>query len=103
MVPFNHLRNSRADDGLAYWVSSGFRAVGGVGVSGTASFRADGVEGRALSLAQTVYPSSRSSYTISAQIASENLKRLGSDSQVGIEVVFEYEDGTTDTRFIDLY
>lgn len=103
MVPFNHLRNSRADDGLAYWTSSGFRAVGGVGVSGTASFRADGVAGRALSLSQTVYPSSRSSYTISAQIATENLQKQGEDSQVGIEVVLEYEDGTTDTRFIDLF
>ncbi len=103
MVPFNHLRNSRADDGLAYWVSSGFKAVGGIGVSGTASFRADGVEGRTLSLSQTVYPSSRSSYTISAQIASENLKKLSEDSQAGIEVIFEYEDGTTETRFIDLY
>jgi hypothetical protein len=24
MVPFNHLRNSRADDGFAYWQNSGF-------------------------------------------------------------------------------
>lgn len=102
MVPFNHLRNSRADDGLAYWTSSGFRAVGGIGVSGTASFRADGVADRTLSLSQTVYPSSRSKYTLSAQIATENLQKLGNDSQVGIEVIFEYEDGTTDTRFIDL-
>lgn len=103
MVPFNHLRNSRADDGLAYWTSSGFRAVGGVGVSGTASFRADGVAGSTLSLAQTVYPSSRSSYTLSAQIATDGLQKLGGDSQIGIEIVFEYEDGTTDTRFIDLF
>jgi len=103
MVPFNHLRNSRADDGLAYWTSSGFQAVGGIGVSGTASFRADGVAGRALSLSQTVYPSSRSAYTISAQIATENLQKLSEDSQVGIEIEFEYEDGTTETRFIDLY
>lgn len=102
MVPFNHLRNSRADDGLAYWTSSGFRAVGGIGVSGTASFRADGVEGRKLSLSQTVYPSSRSHYTISAQVATDNLHKLGGDSQVGIEIEFEYEDGTTETRFIDL-
>ena len=27
----------------------------------------------------------------------------GANGQVGIEVVFEYEDGTTKTRFIDLY
>ena len=103
LVPFNHLRNSRADDGLAYWVSSGFEADGENGASGTASFKAVGVAGRTLSLAQTVYPSNRSSYTLSAQIASENLKKLSADAQVGIEVVIEYEDGSTETRFIDLY
>lgn len=42
------------------------------------------------------------SNTISAQIGSENLKK-GTNGQVGIEVVFEYEDGTTETRFIDLF
>lgn len=103
LVPFNHLRNSRADDGLAYWVSSGFEADGENGASGTASFKAVGVEGMTLSLAQTVYPSNRSSYTLSAQIASEDLEKLSDDSQVGIEVVIEYEDGSTETRFIDLY
>ena len=103
LVPFNHLRNSRADDGLAYWVSSGFEADGTTGASGTASFKADGAAGMTKSLSQTVYPANRDSYTISAQIASENLQKLGSNSQVGIEIVLEYEDGSTETRFIDLY
>ena len=103
LVPFNHLRNSRADDGLAYWVSSGFEADGENGASGTASFKAEGVAGMTKSLAQTVYPSNRSSYTLSAQIASENLEKLSDYAQVGIEVVIEYEDGSTETRFIDLY
>lgn len=103
LVPFNHLRNSRADDGLAYWVSSGFEADGENGASGTASFKAEGVAGMTKSLYQTVYPSNRSSYTLSAQIASEDLKKLSDDAQVGIEVVIEYEDGSTETRFIDLY
>lgn len=103
LVPFNHLRNSRADDGLAYWVSSGFEADGENGASGTASFKAEGVAGMTKSLYQTVYPSNRSSYTLSAQIASENLEKLSDDAQVGIEVVIEYEDGSTETRFIDLY
>ena len=40
---------------------------------------------------------------ISAQVASENLKKLGGNAQVGIEVILEYEDGSTETRFIDLY
>jgi phage minor structural protein len=103
LVPFNHLRNSRADDGLAYWVSSGFEADGENGASGTASFKADGVAGMTKNLSQTVYPSNRSSYTLSAQVASEDLKKLSDDAQVGIEVVIEYEDGSTETRFIDLY
>ena len=103
LVPFNHLRNSRADDGLAYWVSSGFEADSENGASGTASFKAVGVAGMTKSLAQTVYPSNRSSYTLSAQVASEDLEKLGDDAQVGIEVVIEYEDGSTETRFIDLY
>lgn len=108
MVPFNHLRNSRADDGFAYWINSGFEVdtenVGSSGgsVSGTASFKAEGVLGMTKSMSQTVYPASRRSYTLSAQIGSENLQK-GPNGQVGIEVVFEFEDGTTETRFIDLY
>lgn len=103
LVPFNLLRNSRADDELAYWTSSGFEADGENGASGTASFKAEGVSGMTKSLSQTVYPANRDSYTLSAQIASENLTKLSDSSQVGIEVVIEYEDGTTETRFIDLY
>ena len=103
LVPFNLLRNSRADDGLAYWVSSGFEADGENGASGTASFKAEGVAGMTKSLSQTVYPANRSSYTLSAQIGSENLEKLSDDAQVGIEVVIEYEDGSTESRFIDLY
>lgn len=101
MVPFNHLRNSRADDGFAYWQNSGFEVDTQNGASGTASFKAVGVSGTK-SMAQTVYPANRRNYTISAQIGSENLQK-GTNGQVGIEVVFEYEDGTTETRFIDLF
>jgi phage minor structural protein len=99
MVPFNLLRNSRADDGMAYWINSGFEVDGDNGVSGSTSFKAMGVANMTKSMAQTIYPANRSSYTLSAQIASENLEKLSSNSQVGIEV----EDGTTETRFIDLY
>ncbi|MGI6121367.1 MAG: phage tail spike protein [Saccharofermentanales bacterium] len=102
MVPFNHLCNSRADDGFAYWQNSGFEVDTENGVTGTASFKAVGVSGMTKSMAQTVYPSSRRSYTISAQIGSEDLQK-GANGQVGIEVVFEYEDGSTETRFIDLF
>ena len=103
LVPFNLLRNSRADDGLAYWVSSGFEADGESGASGTASFKAEGAAGMTKSLSQAVYPANRDSYTISAQVASENLKKLGDNSQVGIQIVLEYGDGSTETRFIDLF
>jgi len=102
MVPFNHLRNSRADDGFAYWQNSGFEVDTVNGVTGTASFKAVGVPGMTKSMAQTVYPASRRSYTISAQIGSEGLEK-GANGQVGIEVAFEYEDGSTETRFIDLF
>lgn len=102
LVPFNHLRNSRGDSGLSYWVNSGFEVDATNGVSGTASFKAEGEAGMTKSMMQTVYPANRSSYTFSAQIASENLEK-GAAGQVGIEVVFEYEDGTTETRFIDLF
>ncbi len=101
MVPFNHLRNSRADDGFAYWQNSGFEVDPQNGVSGTASFKAVGVPGTK-SMAQTIYPANRRNYTISAQIGSENLQK-GANGQVGIEVVFEYEDGTIETRMIDLF
>ena len=102
MVPFNHLRNSRADSGFAYWQNSGFEVDGENGVSGTASFKAVGVSGVTKSMAQTVTPANRGSYTISAQIGSENLVK-GVGGQVGIELVFEYDDGSTETRFIDLF
>ena len=102
LVPFNHLRNSRGDSGLSYWVNSGFEVDATNGVSGTASFKAEGEAGMTKSMMQTIYPANRSSYTFSAQIASENLEK-GAAGQVGIEVVFEYEDGTTETRFIDLF
>ncbi len=82
-------------------MSSGFKADGENDASDTASFKAEGVDGMTKSMAQTVYPANRSSYTLSAQVASQNLEKLGDNSQVGIEVEIEYEDGTTETRFID--
>jgi hypothetical protein len=101
LVPFNHLKNSRADSGLSYWENSGFEVDTENGVSGTASFKCEGALGTTKSLTQTVTPANRDSYTFSCQIASEDLT-MGDDGQVGVEVTFEYEDGTTETRFIDL-
>ena len=101
LVPFNHLRNSRADSGFSYWENSGFEIDTENGVSGTASFKCEGALDATKSLAQTVTPANRDSYTISCQIASDDLK-AGENGQVGIEVMIEYEDGTTETRFVDL-
>jgi phage minor structural protein len=101
MVPFNHLMNSRADDGFDYWVNSGFTIDPSNGMTGAASFKASGNGSAALSMYQTVQPANRRSYTISAEIASENLQK-GNDGQVGFELTFTYADGTTETRFIDL-
>ena len=72
------------------------------GVSGDASFKADGVLGMTKSLSQTVFPANRKNYTLSAQIASENLTK-GPNGQVGIEVLIKYEDGTSETRIIELF
>ena len=101
LVPFNHLKNSRADSGFSYWENSGFEIDTENGVSGTASFKCEGALDTTKSLTQTVTPANRDSYTISCQIASDDLK-AGENGQVGIEVTIEYEDGTTETRFVDL-
>nr|DAF88972.1 MAG TPA: tail protein [Siphoviridae sp. ctSA812] len=100
-VPFNHLKNSRADSNFSYWTNSGFEVDGDNGVTGTASFKCEGAYNTTKYMEQTVTPSNRDSYTFSAQIATENLS-LGSSGQVGVEIVIEYEDGSTETRMIDL-
>jgi len=102
LVPFNLLRNSRADSGFAYWQNSGFEIDTDNGVTSTSSFKATGGLGQTKSLAQTVYPANRRNYTISAQIGSEDLHK-GPNGQVGIELVFQFEDGSEERRFIDLY
>jgi phage minor structural protein len=102
LVPFNYLRNSRADDNFAYWQNSGFEVDTANGVTGTASFKAVGVSGATKSMSQTVTPANRSNYTLSAQIGSDNLVK-GTNGQVGIEIVFTFDSGETETRFIDLF
>ena len=101
MVPFNHLRNSRADNDMAYWENCGFEVDTTKGNSGSASFKCTGVAGRTLSMAQTVTPANRDCYTFSAEISTNELIK-GDAGQVGVEITIEYEDGTTETRFVDL-
>lgn len=102
LVVNNHLMNSRADDGFSYWQNSGFDVDGENGASGNASFKCVGALNTTKTLSQEVYPATRSSYTVSASIATENLKK-GANGRVGIELVIEYEDGSEETRFVELY
>lgn len=101
MVPFNHLRNSRADNDFAYWENCGFEVDTTAGCSGTAAFKCTGIAGKTLSISQTVVPANRDCYTFSAEISSNDLIK-GENGQVGVEIILEYEDGTTETKFIDL-
>ena len=102
LVVNNHLLNSRADDGFSYWQNSGFDVDGENGASGNASFKCVGALNTTKTLSQEVYPATRSSYTVSASIATENLKK-GANGRVGIELIIEYEDGSEETRFVELY
>lgn len=102
LVVNNHLLNSRADDGFSYWQNSGFDVDGENGASGNASFKCVGALNTTKTLSQEVYPATRSSYIVSASIATENLKK-GANGRVGIELVIEYEDGSEETRFVELY
>lgn len=102
LVVNNHLLNSRADDGFSYWQNSGFEVDGENGASGNASFKCVGALNTTKTLSQEVYPATRSSYTVSASIATENLKK-GANGRVGIELIIEYEDGSEETRFVELY
>lgn len=98
---FNLLLNSRADYGFNYWLNRGFEIDNTVGVTGKASFKCVGEIGVEKTLEQIVDVSNRDSYAISAQVEIKDLVK-GDNSEVGFEVVYEYEDGTTDTQFISI-
>jgi len=103
MMIFNYLQNSRADSGLNYWTPSGNIYVDSLnGVSNHNSFKiVGGGAGTKQELNQTVYPSTRDNYTFSAYIAAEDLVKH-QDAKVGIKVVVNYEDGTSEEQFIEL-
>lgn len=98
---FNYLLNSRADDGMAYWQSSGWGIDANSGSSGGASFRTTGELGRSKEINQTVYPSNHDAYAISFQ-AQANSVQVAEGGRVGVEVTVVYEDGTEDIKFIPL-
>lgn len=101
LMVFNHLLNSRADDGFAYWVNDGWEIDSTRGFSGPASFRAVGALGVSKTLTQTVWPAHRENYVISLRALLENV-RLGAQGRVGVEVVVRYTDETTETHFVSL-
>ena len=102
MVPFNHLKNSRADDGFAHWANNGFVVDTENGASGSACFKAAGVLNGAKSLSQTVYPATRDNYTFSAKVAADNIE-LGDGGAVTLEIEITYDDGSVESKEYDLY
>ncbi|MDD2394214.1 MAG: phage tail protein [Sphaerochaeta sp.] len=102
MVPFNHLKNSRADDGFAHWLNNGFVVDTESGASGSNSFKASGVLNGTKSLSQIVYPATRDNYTFSAKVAADNIE-LGADGAVTLEIEVTYDDGSVESKEYDLY
>lgn len=101
LMVFNHLLNTRADDGFAYWVNDGWEIDSTRGFSGPASFRAVGQLGVSKTLLQTIWPAHRENYVISLRGMMENVV-LGPLGKVGVEVVLHYTDGTSETHFVAL-
>lgn len=101
LMVFNHLLNSRADDGFSYWVNDGWGIDNTRGFSGPASFRAVGQPGVSRTLTQTVWPAHRENYVVSLRAQTENIL-LRAGGRVGVEVVVHYTDGTSETHFVSL-
>ena len=101
LMVFNHLLNSRADDGFAYWTNDGWMIDNTRGFSGPASFRAVGAPGVSKTLTQTVWPAHRENYVINLRALLENVV-LGTGGKVGVEVVVHYTDDTSETHFMPL-
>ncbi|UKM63127.1 minor tail protein [Weizmannia phage Youna2] len=103
LMVFNYLQNSRADNGWNSWVKNGNIEIDNTnGVSGKNSFKLiGGGPGTKQELQQTIWPSTRENYTLSAQIATENLQKHD-DAKVGIKVTITYDDGTKEDQYLEL-
>ena len=105
---FNHLLNSRADEGFASWIQegTGFTVDPLSGFSGDASFKCVGQLGVSNKLTQRVYGvSHRNSYTISAAIATEGTVTKGTtltEPLAGIKVILHYDDGTSESKYLSV-
>ena len=98
---FNHLMNSRADDGYAHWSTSGFTVDTQHGFTGNASFRVQGEFNTVKRLSQTIYPAHRNNYALSFQAHTRDIV-MGSGGRVGVNLKFNYRDGTSEEQFIPL-
>jgi phage minor structural protein len=103
MSPYNLLLNSRADDGLAYWQSNGFEIDDYTSKSGYSSFKTVAGTTKTKKMTQTVYPSTKDNYTVSAQVQLPEGYVYEQGDMVGIEVEIEYEDGSVQTEFISVF
>jgi phage minor structural protein len=96
MTVFNHLLNSRAEDGNTYWEVTGTGITNEVGgFSGDASWKIDSGYGKTNSLKQSLFGvSHRSAYTVSAYVYNEGTITRGSsqDAFVGIKVTIHYTE-----------
>ena len=104
---FNYLLNTRFDEGSAEWaqVGTGF-TLENQGYSGDWSYKCVGSYGATNQLIQRVYGvSNRSSYTISAAVATEGTITRGGtlpEPFVGLKVVIHYTDGTSEEKFLSI-
>lgn len=103
MSPFNLLLNSSGDDGLAYWQAIGFEVDSSGGDSGYNCFRTVESYPGTRTLSQTIYPRTKSNYTISASFEPPEGYEYSIDDEVGIEITITYEDGTTQTEFVSFF
>ena len=97
---YNYLLNSRADYGMNYWQNTGWSVDVSKGGTGKASFLVEAEVGKTKTLAQKVYPSSRSAYSLSFKANSRDVE-IGSGT-IGVEIEIEFEDGTTEKKYIKL-
>lgn len=102
MSPFNLLLNSSGDDGLAYWQSSGFSVDETSGDSGFNCFKTSTGSGTK-TLSQTVYPRTKSNYTVSASFEPPEGYEYSVNDDIGIEITITYDDGTTQTEFVSFF
>lgn len=102
MSPYNLLLNSSGDDGLAYWKGQGFEVDDTAGDSGFSCFKS-AYGGGEKYIEQTIYPRTKSSYTISASFETPSEYQYKEGDELGIEVTIKYTDGTEQVEFISFF